>query len=99
MADRVIVLYAGAAVEEAPAASFAAKELLQHPYTQALWQASPGHGFVPLPGTQPMGQLPEGCAFAPRCPKAGPECRKGAVAYEKRGAGHVRCLHPEGGNA
>ncbi|TCL61312.1 ABC transporter ATP-binding protein [Allofournierella massiliensis] len=96
VADRVIVLYAGAAVEEAPAASFAAKELLQHPYTQALWQASPNHGFVPLPGTQPVGQLPAGCAFAPRCPKAGPECHEGAVAYEKRGAGYVRCLHPEG---
>ena len=36
VADRVVVLYAGQAIEEAPAASFASEAALQHPYTLSL---------------------------------------------------------------
>jgi oligopeptide/dipeptide ABC transporter ATP-binding protein len=71
MADRVAVMYAGRIVEEAPV-----RELFhdpRHPYTRGLLASIPGgargsklkaiHGTVP-----PLGQLPPGCAFAPRCP-------------------------------
>ncbi len=70
MADRVAVMYAGRIVEEAPV-----KLLFQdpkHPYTRGLMASMPGGA----PGTRlraiqgtvpPLGQLPAGCAFTPRC--------------------------------
>ena len=74
LADRVIVMYAGQCVEEAPL-----YELLQHPahaYTQALMKAVPGlhddrdHRLYSIPGYVPQtyGEM-QGCRFAPRCPK------------------------------
>ena len=77
MADRVAVMYAGRIVEEAPV-----RELFRdprHPYTRGLLASMPGgargsrlqaiHGTVP-----PIGQLPPGCAFAPRCPNRFEPC-------------------------
>ena len=71
MADRVAVMYAGRIVEEAPVATLFADP--KHPYTRGLMASMPGgapgarlraiQGTVP-----PLGQLPPGCAFAPRCP-------------------------------
>ena len=87
-----------ARLEEAEAADFSEGKL-RHPYTRALWQALPQHGFRPIPGTQPYpGALPEGCPFAPRCPKRTAECG-GEVPYRPLDGGFVRCLHPERGNA
>ena len=70
MADRVAVMYAGRIVEEAPV-----RELFRnprHPYTRGLLASIPGgsHGarLQAIPGTvPPIGHLPPGCAFAPRC--------------------------------
>lgn len=46
VADRVVVCRAGRTVDEAAVADFAGDgERLAHPYTRALWQALPGHGF------------------------------------------------------
>ena len=99
IADKVAVFYAGETVEEAPAGDFDRLEDLRHPYTRALWQALPQHGFRPIPGTQPYpGALPEGCPFAPRCPKRTAAC-SGEVPYRPLDGGFVRCLHPERGNA
>ena len=99
IADKVAVFYAGETVEEAPAGDFNRLEDLRHPYTRALWRALPQHGFHPIPGTQPYpGALPEGCPFAPRCPKRTAECG-GEVPYRPLDGGFVRCLHPERGNA
>lgn len=99
IADKVAVFYAGETVEEAPAGDFDRLEDLRHPYTRALWRALPQHGFHPIPGTQPYpGALPEGCPFAPRCPKRTAECG-GEVPYRPLDGGFVRCLHPERGNA
>lgn len=98
IADKVAVFYAGETVEEAPAGDFNRLEDLRHPYTRALWRALPQHGFHPIPGTQPYpGALPEGCPFAPRCPKRTAECG-GEVPYRPLDGGFVRCLHPERGN-
>jgi peptide/nickel transport system ATP-binding protein len=71
MADRVCVMYAGRVIEEAPV-----KELLsdpKHPYTKALIGSMPGGAsrtrLVAVPGSvPPLGQLPAGCCFSPRCP-------------------------------
>ncbi len=71
MADRVAVMYAGRIVEEAPVTALFQDP--KHPYTRGLMASMPGGA----PGTRlraiqgtvpPLGQLPSGCAFAPRCP-------------------------------
>ena len=71
MADRVAVMYAGRIVEEAPV-----RELFRdprHPYTRGLLGSMPGGArgsrLQAIQGTvPPLGKLPPGCAFAPRCP-------------------------------
>ncbi len=83
-ADRVVVMYAGRKVEEAPA-----RELFErpfHPYTVGLMRAAPRLGasadsddaedLAEIPGVVPsLAALPPGCAFAPRCPLADARCR------------------------
>jgi len=77
MADRVAVMYAGRIVEEAPAAALFADP--KHPYTRGLMASIPGDA----PGTRlraiqgtvpPLGQLPKGCSFSPRCPERFEPC-------------------------
>ncbi len=96
--DRVVVMYAGRNVEQAPTASFFAQPL--HPYAQALLAAAPGvcepgarlyeiPGMVPAPG--PRGP---GCDFAPRCARATPECQVEPPPAVGLGAGRsVACHH------
>ncbi|MCG7214111.1 ABC transporter ATP-binding protein [Paenibacillus mucilaginosus] len=95
VADRVAVLYSGTVVETAAAAEFAGRgEALRHPYTRALWRALPGSGFTPLPGFQPAaGELPPGCAFAPRCGQADTACRQERPPLRELRGGTVRCVH------
>ncbi|WP_285396467.1 ABC transporter ATP-binding protein [Lysinibacillus sp. fls2-241-R2A-57] len=78
-ADRVMVMYAGQIVEEAPV-----RELFlnpKHPYTTALLKTMPNletdvKRLPSIPGTVPPAYaLPEGCRFAPRCPFAMEQCR------------------------
>lgn len=45
VADRVAVFKDGTVVEETAVANFAAPELLEHPFSRALWHALPEHGF------------------------------------------------------
>ena len=45
VADRVAVFKDGTIVEEAAVANFASPDLLQHPFSKALWHALPEHGF------------------------------------------------------
>jgi oligopeptide/dipeptide ABC transporter ATP-binding protein len=78
-ADVVGVMYAGQIVEMAPALELFSNPL--HPYTLGLMGAAPArnapHGsrLTTIPGTVPSpGDLPPGCAFAPRCPRAMPQC-------------------------
>ena len=94
-ADRITVLYAGTALETAPAAAFRAGEAaLAHPYTKALWRALPQNGFEPLPGFQPYaGELPPGCPFAPRCPLKTPECEARLPEMRPVRGGEARCIH------
>jgi peptide/nickel transport system ATP-binding protein len=79
MADRVAVMYAGRIVEEAPV-----RELFRdprHPYTRGLLASIPGGArgtrLQAIQGTvPPLGQLPPGCSFAPRCPSRFEPCDK-----------------------
>ncbi|GGG64911.1 ABC transporter ATP-binding protein [Paenibacillus radicis (ex Gao et al. 2016)] len=78
MCDRVVVMYAGRVVEEAPV-----KELFenpQHPYTQGLIRSVPKlrqkvRRLESIPGNVPdLSRMPAGCKFAPRCPHVMPQC-------------------------
>jgi oligopeptide/dipeptide ABC transporter ATP-binding protein len=79
MADRVAVIYAGRIVEEASVGELFTDP--KHPYTRGLMASIPGgapgsrlqaiQGSVP-----PLGELPSGCSFTPRCPNRFEPCPK-----------------------
>lgn len=94
-ADRIAVFYSGTVLEIASTADFASgPDALRHPYTKALWNALPQHGFTPIPGTQPYaGKLPSGCLFAPRCPIRTAECEASNPPMRELRDGLVRCIH------
>jgi peptide/nickel transport system ATP-binding protein len=93
--DRVIVMYAGKAVEEGEVSSVLKQPL--HPYTQALLESRPsgkrrGERLAAIPGRVPsLANLGEGCAFADRCPHAQNVCRLHAPLYVEVGQTRVRC--------
>ncbi|HXY99529.1 MAG TPA: ABC transporter ATP-binding protein [Stellaceae bacterium] len=105
-AQRVVVMYAGRKVEEAPVEALFEAPL--HPYTQALLQSIPRltlaageaapRRLKEIPGMVPsLIDLPPGCAFAPRCGFADARCRGEAPAYEEKRRGHwAACWHPQG---
>ena len=76
--DRVAVMYAGRIVEIGPV-----HEVIRHPahpYTAGLMASVPsladaGGRLAQIDGALPrLGEIPSGCAFHPRCPKASPRC-------------------------
>jgi peptide/nickel transport system ATP-binding protein len=76
--DRLGVMYAGRLVETAPIRDIVTEP--RHPYTQALIASLPSLGrrgtLVGIPGLAPLlRDLPPGCAFHPRCPRATDRCR------------------------
>ena len=105
-ARRVIVMYAGRKVEEADVGELFAKPM--HPYTVGLIASIPRLDLLrgteadrasrlqEIPGiVPPLWDLPEGCAFAPRCPKADDKCRSERPPYEMKRPGHwVACWYP-----
>jgi peptide/nickel transport system ATP-binding protein len=102
-AQRVVVMYAGKVVEEAPVrALFAAP---RHPYTQGLIRSIPRLDLAAtehrrleaIPGTVPsLLNPPPGCRFAARCRHATAECAAAEPALREVAPGHkVACLHAE----
>ena len=105
MAERVIVMYAGRKVEEAPVLEIFARPL--HPYTRGLIGAVPklgssledgGRGkLAEISGLVPsLRQRIVGCPFAGRCELATDLCRQIAPAIEMKADGHwVACHYAE----
>ncbi len=96
LCDRVVVMYLGRVVEEAPAAELFANPL--HPYTRSLLAATPsmhardGSGTerakAGLAGEMPSpANPPSGCAFRTRCPRALPSCADTVPVLADAGAG------------
>jgi peptide/nickel transport system ATP-binding protein len=98
-AQRVIVMYAGRKVEEAPVDDLFAHP--QHPYTHGLMASIPRLAIMlgedkraserlqEIPGMVPaLSDLPDGCVFAPRCAYAEDRCRAAFPAYEEKRPGH-----------
>jgi peptide/nickel transport system ATP-binding protein len=98
-ADRVLVMYLGRIVESADRRSLWSTP--RHPYTQALIDAVPDPSrhrqVAPLSGDLPSPQnLPSGCRFHPRCPRASELCLRQEPALTDLGGGHqVACHHPQ----
>ena len=78
VAQRVVVMYAGQIIEEAPVERLFAHPL--HPYSEGLLRAIPPldedvHRLAAIPGNIPdPGRMPPGCRYAPRCPLVLPAC-------------------------
>jgi oligopeptide/dipeptide ABC transporter ATP-binding protein len=97
MADAVLVMYAGRAVEQAPAAHLFAAP--QHPYTIGLLGAvpridAPRARLAAIDGMVPDLRRPiAGCRFMPRCPFAAADCAANAPALAAVAAEHLAaCL-------
>ncbi|MBC7358631.1 MAG: ABC transporter ATP-binding protein [Desulfacinum sp.] len=96
---RVVVMYAGKAVEEADVEELF--DVPSHPYTVGLFASLPRIGgkrgkLTPIPGTVPsLDRLPPGCAFQERCPRAEGPCLQEPPPWTAVSEGHrVRCWHP-----
>jgi peptide/nickel transport system ATP-binding protein len=98
-ARRVIVMYAGRKVEEAPVEELFARP--QHPYTRGLLGSIPRLALLrgesentierlrEIPGMVPvLSNLPPGCVFAARCAHAQDRCRAKYPDYEEKRPGH-----------
>ena len=96
MADRVLVMYAGAIVEQAAADEFFAHPA--HPYGLGLIRAVPridtdrAGRLSAIPGTVPEARSrPAGCPFHPRCPLCVQVCEQEEPELRTVGAQHVAC--------
>jgi oligopeptide/dipeptide ABC transporter ATP-binding protein len=96
MARKVVVMYAGKVVEQAPVEEIFAEP--NHPYTQGLLQSLPRvdkdatggkHRLQEIPGIVPsLINLPPGCKFASRCPKVMAICEEQEPPLEQVGPQH-----------
>lgn len=100
VAQRVVVMYAGKVVEEAPVAELFARP--RHPYTQGLIRSIPRIDLAAthkvrleaIPGSVPKLVAPaEGCRFASRCKHASPACSTATPPLREVAPGHkVACI-------
>jgi len=100
VAQRVVVMYAGKVVEEAPVTALFANP--RHPYTQGLIRSIPRIDTAAthkvrleaIAGTVPKLINPaEGCRFADRCKHAMPACRSATPPLVEATPGHkVACI-------
>jgi len=95
-AQRVLVMYAGRVIEQAPVAALFNRPM--HPYTDGLIDAVPKldgdlHRLTTIPGSIPdLATVIPGCRFNPRCREAMDVCRRNAPALLPVGPDHLsRC--------
>ncbi len=102
LADKVMVMYAGRAVEQGPTDDVFYDPMM--PYTWSLLRSIPRLDtagevrLLPIKGTPPsLIFLPEGCNFNPRCPFVKDECHRIDPALERKKPGHAAAciLSPE----
>jgi len=97
LSQRVVVMYLGHVMEDAPTQSLFENPL--HPYTRALLSAIP----KPVPGGRKERILlkgdvptpvdpPAGCRFHPRCPRAMEKCRHGDIPTVEKDGHKVKCV-------
>ncbi len=99
LADRIAVMYAGRIVETGDVAETLERPV--HPYTAGLIGSVPsrnrrGVPLAQIPGMTPsLANLPPGCPFSPRCPRATALCRSDMPEATSYGADRAaRCHHP-----
>ncbi|QCO19043.1 ABC transporter ATP-binding protein (plasmid) [Azospirillum brasilense] len=103
LADRVAVMYAGRVVETGTVAEIIGNP--RHPYTRGLLESVPSRNRrgVPLrsiPGMTPsVLDLPEGCAFRPRCDRSTGACTTMPELVGEREDRAWRCWNPVGAEA
>jgi peptide/nickel transport system ATP-binding protein len=97
-ANRVIVMYAGRKVEEAPVRELFANPM--HPYMTGLLSSIPKVGsarglagleerLTEIPGiVPPLSALPPGCSFSPRCSRAIDQCHAAIPEFEMKRPDH-----------
>ena len=96
--DDVVIMYAGRVAETAPAAVLFKDPL--HPYTRGLLSSIPSRAkfaktpLPTIPGMVPsLGQMPEGCRFADRCPMAESICRTQIPELGQKGENRYVACH------
>ena len=102
IADRVVVMYLGTVLEDAPVRQFVAGPA--HPYSRALLASAPAlqpaGRLQSIPG-QPgrMTEIPAGCVFHPRCQHTGAHCMTRAPRPLAVAPGHTASCHLLDGQA
>lgn len=97
ISDRVVIMYLGRVVEEAPVDVIFSRP--NHPYTQALLAETPTlevrkKSFVSVQGEIPSPLAPPpGCHFHPRCPHATARCKNELPALRRIDSGHMSACH------
>ncbi|MFF0451178.1 dipeptide/oligopeptide/nickel ABC transporter permease/ATP-binding protein [Streptomyces sp. NPDC004609] len=101
LCTRVLVMYGGRVVEDLQVADL---RRAQHPYTRALVDSVPE---LDAPRSQPLSSIPgrppepdkrpDGCVFAPRCPRARARCTEQAPDLLELGPTQVACFYPISG--
>jgi oligopeptide transport system ATP-binding protein len=98
IADRVLVMYAGRAVEYGTTDEVFYRSL--HPYTWGLMDSIPRHDITeksalcPIKGQPPsLINAPDRCSFAPRCPYARDICRQQSPELRLLDGGHLAACH------
>jgi peptide/nickel transport system ATP-binding protein len=94
--DRLGIMYAGRLVEVAPIRDIITAP--RHPYTRLLIDSLPSleqrSGLRGIPGLAPLlRDLPSGCAFHPRCPRAEARCRSEKPAVRPMGPDATVACH------
>jgi peptide/nickel transport system ATP-binding protein len=98
LADRIAVMYAGRIVEDGQATDVLDHPL--HPYTSGLIGSVPsrnrrGEKLRQIPGMTPsLLNLPTGCSFRTRCPRADHVCEQEPPEGEILPGHSTRCFHP-----